>query len=110
MRTWRIASLGATEVRVHPVLSLYLAYAWLTGHGLFALLAFGSILLHELAHAACAAAFGQAPHCIEITPLGAVMRLEDENRLTITNDGSYSFNNRLTYAPDIGSISVNKVS
>ncbi|MBE6791699.1 MAG: carbohydrate-binding protein [Ruminococcaceae bacterium] len=35
---------------------------------------------------------------------------EGENRLTITNDRSYSFNNRLTYAPDIGSISVNKVS
>lgn len=82
MRPWRISSLGATELRVHPVLPLYLAYVWLTGHGLFALLAFGSILLHELAHAACAAAFGQAPHGIEITPLGAVMRLEDESRLT----------------------------
>ena len=35
---------------------------------------------------------------------------EGENTLTLTNDGSYSFNNRLTYAPDIGSISVNKVS
>ncbi len=81
MRTWRIVSLGATEVRVHPVLPLYLAYAWLTGHGLFALLAFGSILLHELAHSVCAATFGQAPHSIEITPLGAVMRLEDEGRL-----------------------------
>lgn len=35
---------------------------------------------------------------------------EGENTLTLTNDGSYSFNNKITYAPDIGSISVNKVS
>lgn len=81
MSAWRILSLGTTEVRVHPVVPLYLTYACLVGHGLFTLLSLASILLHELAHAACAAAFGQAPNCIEITPLGAVMRLEDESKL-----------------------------
>lgn len=81
MRTWRVLSLGATEVRVHPVVPLYLTYACLVGHGLFALLSLASIVLHELAHAACALAFGQALHSIEITPLGAIMRLEDEGRL-----------------------------
>ncbi len=34
---------------------------------------------------------------------------QGENIITFTNDGSYSFNNKITYAPDIGSISVNPV-
>ncbi len=34
---------------------------------------------------------------------------EGENIITFTNDGSYSFNNKVTYAPDIGSITVNPV-
>ena len=29
-----------------------------------------------------------------------------ENIIDFTNDGSYSFNNKVTYAPDIGSITV----
>lgn len=32
-----------------------------------------------------------------------------ENKITFLNDGSYSFNNKVTYAPDIGSITVNEV-
>jgi hypothetical protein len=35
---------------------------------------------------------------------------EGENIITFTNDGSYSFNNKETFAPDIGSIFVSKVS
>ena len=31
---------------------------------------------------------------------------EGENVISFTNDGSYSFNNKVTYAPDIGSITV----
>ena len=34
---------------------------------------------------------------------------EGENIITFTNDGSYSFNNKATYAPDIGSITVRPV-
>ncbi len=33
-----------------------------------------------------------------------------ENIITFTNDGSYTFNNNVTFAPDIGSISVNSVA
>lgn len=33
-----------------------------------------------------------------------------ENIITFTNDGSYSFNNKVTFAPDIGSICVNKAA
>jgi hypothetical protein len=32
---------------------------------------------------------------------------EGDNKITFTNDGSYSFNNRITYAPNIGKITVN---
>ncbi len=81
MKAWRICTLGATEIFVHPALILYLLYAWLTGHGLFVCLALLSITLHEAAHAGISALFGQKPSNVELTPLGAVMRLEDENRL-----------------------------
>jgi stage IV sporulation protein FB len=67
---------------VHPALLVFLGYAWMTGHGLFAVLSMVSITVHEAAHAACAAAFGQPPRSIELTPLGAIMRLEDEERLS----------------------------
>ncbi|MBR3768145.1 MAG: hypothetical protein IKL10_07920 [Clostridia bacterium] len=35
---------------------------------------------------------------------------EGENKITFRNDGSYSFNGKCTYAPDIGSITVNKIA
>lgn len=35
---------------------------------------------------------------------------EGENVISFTNDGSYSFNNKVTYAPNIGSIAVNKAA
>ncbi len=53
----------------------------LCGHGAFSVISMLSILLHEGAHALAALLFGQAPACIELTPLGAVMKLEDETRL-----------------------------
>lgn len=42
-----------------------------------------SILLHEGAHTLVAVLFKQAPASVELTPLGAVVRLEDEGRLTL---------------------------
>ncbi len=33
-----------------------------------------------------------------------------DNKISFTNDGSYTFNNNVTYAPNIGSISVNSVA
>ena len=78
---WRLLTLRDTAVYVHPAVVLYALYAWLTGHLTFMLLALFSIALHEAAHALAATYFGQSPSCIEITPLGAVMRLEDESKL-----------------------------
>ncbi len=81
MTRWRVAAVGKTEIYLHLAMVLYAVYALLTGHGTFILIASASILLHEGAHAAVAALCGHAPARIELTPLGAVMRMEDEERL-----------------------------
>ena len=81
MNRWRIGSLGTTDVFLHPAMLLYALYALLTGNGPFMLASTLSILLHEGAHAAAAIMFGQPPHSVELMPLGAVMRLEDEHKL-----------------------------
>lgn len=81
MKRWRIAALGATEVYIHPSVLLFALYAWLIGHGWLMLISILSILLHEAAHALTAAAFGHPPSALELTPLGAVMRLEDTSRM-----------------------------
>ena len=83
MNRWRIFSIGKTDVCLHPGMILYALYAMVTGHGLLMAVATISILLHEAAHALAAAAFKQLPAFIELSPLGAVMRLEDENRLSL---------------------------
>lgn len=44
--------------------------------------AYASVIVHECAHAAVSAALGCPPEEIELSPLGAVMRLEDEMRLS----------------------------
>lgn len=81
MRRWRVLTLGKTAVYIHPVVPLYALYAILTGNGLFMSVSTISILLHEAAHAFTATAFGQAPASIELTPLGAIMHLEDTSTL-----------------------------
>ena len=81
MNNRRILQLGKTEVSIHPAVLVYLAYAAVTGHLLFTVIGYLSIALHETAHGIASALWGQPPKSIEITPLGAVMRLEDEERL-----------------------------
>lgn len=81
MKRWRIFSIGATDICIHPAILTYALYAWITGHLMFLLLAMASIALHEISHAVVSALCGQNPASIEITPLGAVMRLEDESKL-----------------------------
>lgn len=56
-------------------------YALAAGLWPMLLTAFVSVLLHECAHAVTAALCGEAPLEMELTPLGAVLRLEDEERL-----------------------------
>lgn len=74
----RLFTIGHTTVWLHLVTLLFVAYAALAGYGRVMVVAMTSILIHEAAHAGVAAFFGQPPGEIEITPLGALMRLEDE--------------------------------
>lgn len=81
MNKRRLFTIGSTEITFHPAALLFAIYMVLRGQGMFFLIATISILLHEAAHALAAALLGEMPTEIEWTPLGALMRLEDEQRL-----------------------------
>lgn len=83
MNRWRILTIGCTEVRLHPATIVFLLYTVITGHFIITLLAMFSIILHETAHGVMATICGHSPSCIEITPLGATMRLENDARLSV---------------------------
>lgn len=74
-------SLGKTDVYLHPATLVMAGYMALCGKAGLFLAAMASIVVHESAHAIAARAMGDCPLSIEITPLGALMRLEDEGRL-----------------------------
>lgn len=78
---WRIVTLGRTAVYVHAALPLTLLMAAAAGRGLDAAAAFASALLHEGAHTLAGKLLGAMPAEVELTPLGAVMRLEEEQRM-----------------------------
>lgn len=78
---WRLLRLGRTAVWLHPAALLMAPYMVALGHGKLLAVGFGSILLHECAHALVSACFGKPPEDIELTPLGALMRLEDDEAL-----------------------------
>lgn len=77
----RILNVGGTEVWLHLATLLFAAYMIALGRIRLLAVGFVSILLHEGAHAAVSAAFGNPPRDIEVTPLGALMRLEEEDAL-----------------------------
>ena len=78
---WRIGSIGPTEFWVHPATLLTAGYMIFTGSGGWFAAALISIVLHEAAHAVVSAAFGKPPQEIELTPLGMLMRLEEDEAL-----------------------------
>ncbi len=77
----RILSVGSTEIWLHLATLFFAVYMIALGRGLLLVVGYASILLHEGAHAAVSVAFGNPPRDIEITPLGALMRLEEEDAL-----------------------------
>lgn len=79
----KLFSLGKTEVYFHLATLLFAAYMVWLGHGVMLCVSMGSIVLHEASHAMVAALFSKPPQEIEITPLGALMRLEDEAALPL---------------------------
>jgi len=74
----RVVSIGSTEIYIHPAALLTAAYMIVTGFGGWFTVALISIVLHEAAHAIVSTLFGKPPQEIELTPLGALMRLEDD--------------------------------
>lgn len=81
---WRLFRLGGTVVWLHPAALIVAAYMTLAGFGRVLAIGFFSILLHEGAHALLSTCFGKAPEDVEITPLGALMRLEDDEALGLS--------------------------
>ncbi|MCH5287321.1 MAG: hypothetical protein J1E43_07860 [Christensenellaceae bacterium] len=81
---WRLFRLGGTTVWLHPAALVLAAYMTAVGFGNLLVVGFISILLHEGAHALMSACFGKAPEDVEITPLGALMRLEDDEALSLS--------------------------
>lgn len=75
MRCVLVATLGKTQILMHPLLLVVLAGACVLGR-LYALLqAILALLMHEAAHAAAAIAFGCRLRSVEFYPFGGVMRL-----------------------------------
>lgn len=74
-------TIGPTALYIHAGTLLFAGYALVSGAFPLLLCASVSILLHEAAHGAAAALAGEPPLEMELTPLGAVLRLEDEERM-----------------------------
>ena len=75
----RILRMGETVVYLHAGVLLYGVYVLMIGQGRLMLTAGVSIILHELAHSLAAAVCGYPPDSIELTPVGAVMRMRDDH-------------------------------
>jgi len=79
----RVLTVGTTDIYLHLGTVLFAAYAILTGNWQSFAVSMLSITLHEGAHAAMASLFGHPPGELELTPLGAVMRMEEEEKLPV---------------------------
>lgn len=72
----KLLTVGGVGFRVHLLFVLLLfALAW-TGRGVEALVVFGVVLAHELAHVAAAKGCGLVVREVELLPFGGVARLE----------------------------------
>lgn len=77
----RLAVWGRTAIYLHAGSIFFAGYMLFLGHGRLLLVSMLSILLHEFAHAGAALAAGCIPLELEITPMGAMLRLEQEHGL-----------------------------
>lgn len=78
---WRIGKIAGTELWLHGATLLCWGYMLLQGQGALLAVGLASIVVHEGAHGCVAALFHAPPHQAEITPLGLLLRLEEEERL-----------------------------
>ena len=86
--TWKLGTVGGTEVRVHA--TFFLLILWLVlNYGMagqaayeiavrigFVLVLFGCVVLHELGHALAAKRYGIGTRDITLLPIGGLARLE----------------------------------
>lgn len=84
----RRCTIGKTTLSIHPATALLLLTGVLSPMRTQLLWAMLSVLLHEGAHAVTAFLLHAPPQELEITPLGALMRLEEEERLPAMKRGS----------------------
>lgn len=80
MKKLHVFSIGQIRIYIHSSLLLYILYAVWTRHVKYILISLLSILIHEAAHAVVAALLGNKPSSIELSPLGAVMYLDEEKK------------------------------
>lgn len=80
MKKLHVFSIGKIEIYIHSSLLLYILYAVWTHKVKYMLISLFSILIHEAAHAVVAALLGNKPSSIELSPLGAVMYLDEEKK------------------------------
>ena len=78
---WRIGKFAGTELWLHGATLLCRAYLLLQGQGMLLAVGLVSIALHEGAHGLAATMLHHSPRQAEITPLGLLLRLEEEDRL-----------------------------
>lgn len=69
--------MGRVVIRIHISALVMAGYMILLGYGDLFCIAYGSIILHEAAHAAASAFLGYMPDEIELTPLGAMLNLHE---------------------------------
>lgn len=77
----RLGRIGETEIWLHGATLFCWAYFLLQGQGLLLTVNLGSIMLHEGAHGFAAMLLHCPPSFAELTPLGLMLRLEDEDAL-----------------------------
>ena len=80
---WRLFQVGDTAVWIHPAALIVALYMAVSGYGGLLVAGMLSAILHEGAHALVSTCFHNPPEDVEITPLGALMRLEDDEALPL---------------------------
>lgn len=78
----RLLRVGQTAVYIHLATAFFALYWTLLGQWKLLLVSMLSICLHEAGHALVSSGWGTPPAEMEITPLGVLMRLDDEMELS----------------------------
>jgi len=78
----RLFSIGSTEVYFHLATLMLVVYMVMLKQAQVLVFSMLSILVHEAAHAVASTCMGKPPREIEITPLGGMMRLEEDGGLS----------------------------